>query len=106
VAEVDSSLVVDVLTGHVVLADLIVEAAAGAADRRHHIIARHELRNVVADFQHPAETFVTDHEKVVTGRRLAIFRCVDLFVRAIDADAQHLHQDATSVRDLMDRGFG
>lgn len=53
---------------------------------RHDRVLRHELRDIEPDFDYLAETFVTDHEEVVAGRRLTVFPCVDFLVPAIDAD--------------------
>jgi hypothetical protein len=45
---------------------------------------------------------MADHEEVIARGSLAIFSGVNLFIRAIDADAQHLHQHASAIGDFVD----
>ena len=92
--QVDPPLVVHVVRRHVVGADPVVDARAGPADGRHHVVARRQLGHVGPDRLHPAEALVAGHEKVVARRRGAVLGRVDLLVGAVHADPQHLDQHA------------
>src|SRR5262249_25147608 len=48
---------------------------------------------------------MADDEKVVAVGRRTVLRGIDLLVRAVDADAQHPHQDAAASGDVIDRGL-
>ena len=79
------------------------------AHGRHDVITRFHFSHVWANCFNLSKTLVTDDQKIVSRRRLAVLGGVDLFVRAIDADAQHAHQHAASIRDVADfrrRQFG
>jgi hypothetical protein len=45
---------------------------------------------------------MADHEEVIAGRSLAIFSGVDLFIRAVNANLQNLHEHASAIGDLVD----
>jgi hypothetical protein len=96
--QIDATLVVLVISGHILQADLIVQAVTRTPDRGNHVVAWPEEGDVGADGFDPSESFVTDHEEVVPGWRLTVFRGVDLAIGPVDAHAEHAHQDAASVR--------
>src|SRR5262249_61673032 len=54
----DATLEVDLVGGHVVCADLVVNTGASAADRGNHIVARRQLAYLRPDGLHTPEVFM------------------------------------------------
>ena len=106
VAQVDPALEVDVVGGHVVGADQVVEARARPADGGHDVVAGLHLGHVLPDRLDPAEPFVADDQEVMPVGGGAVLRRVDLLVRPVDADAQDLDEDAPAAGDVVHRGLG
>ena len=101
----DAALEVFVVGGHVVGADLVVDAAAGPPHRGDHVIAGLELGDVGADRFHLPEALMSDHEKVVAVGSGAVFGGIDFLVGAVDADLQDADQHAASVGHIVDTGL-
>src|SRR5262245_60237317 len=104
VAEVDATLVVGLLAGHIVGADEVVDRAAGAADGGGDVVARLNALHVGADFLNDAKGLVTDDEVAVAWRSVAVEGVVDLAVGGIDADFQHADEDAFAAGNVGDFG--
>jgi hypothetical protein len=102
VQQVDATLVVRLVRGCVVDADPVVDAGTGSSDGGHHVIAGFEPAHVRPNLQHAPERLVPGHQEVVALRGVAVLGVVDLLVCPIHADAQHLHQNAASVGDVVD----
>ena len=99
-SQIDAALVIDLVGGHVLQANLIVDAAAGAA---HAGDDKHAWPNggghVGANADDLPKVFVAGDEEVGPLRRLPILGLVDFAVSAIDAHAQHLDQYAAPAWD-------
>ncbi len=63
----------------------------------HDKVARLDLRDLVAHFDDLAETFVTDDQMFAPGRSVAVLSLVNLSVRGIDADLEHLPQHGATI---------
>ena len=105
VTQVDAALVVDVVGGHVVGADEVVNTLAGAAHGGDDIVAGLHFGDIRPDRFDLAKAFVADDEVIVSGRRCAVFGGVDFFVGAVNADAQNFYQYAAAVWNLIQRRF-
>ena len=103
VAQVDAALVVRVVGGHVVGADQVIDALAGAAHGGDDVVAGLHFGDIRPDGFDLAEALVADDQEVVSGRRRAVFGGVDFFVGSVHADAQNLYQHATAVGNLIQR---
>src|SRR5690242_8576729 len=103
VAQVDAALVVDVIGGHVIGSDKVVDALTGATYGGDDVVAGLHFGDIRPDSFHLSETFVADDEKVVSGRCCAVFRSIDLLVGTIDADAENFYQDSAAVWNLIHR---
>ena len=97
----DSPLEVDLVGGHVVGTDLVVDAAAAPPDSGHHVITGLEFGDVGADGLDAAEVLVAHDQEVVALGRRAVLGGIDLFVGAVHATAQQAHQHAATVRHLI-----
>src|SRR6185437_15900983 len=100
VQQVDAALVIDLVGGHVLQTNLVVDALAGAAhagDDKH--AGPDGAGHVGANADHLPKVFVAGDEKVGAIRRLPILGLVDFAVGAIDAHAQHLDQHAAPAGD-------
>ena len=98
--QVDSTLVVCVVRGHVICADLVVERSAWAPDSGDNVIATLQLGHVLPNFLNNSERLMAYREIVKSGRGCAVFCCIDFLVGAIDADAQDLHQYTATIWNL------
>ena len=87
VTQIDATLEVRIVRRHVVRADQIVDARAGPAHSSHYVITRLHFSHVWTNRFNLPETFMTNDQEILSGRRLAILSGIDLFVRAIDTDA-------------------
>ena len=87
VAQVDAALEVTVVGRHVVCADQVVDACTWSAYSRDHVVSRFYVSYVWTNGLNLTKTLMTDDQKIVTRRSLAILGGIDLFVRTIDADA-------------------
>jgi len=70
---------------------------AGATHRGDDVVSGSEKRDVWTDGLYTSESFVTDHEKVVTVGSMAVLRGVDLAIGAVHTDPKHPHQDAAPI---------
>ena len=73
VQQVNAALVIDLLARHVRRADLIVDRAARAADRRGDVIARFQIAHVGANCFDNAKRFVPQDQKAEARRRHPYF---------------------------------
>src|SRR5215217_1441928 len=64
-------------------------------------VARLEPAYVRPNLQYAPERLVADNQELVTHRSFAILGVVDFLVSPIQADAQHLHQNATPAEDVV-----
>ena len=96
--QVDPALVVDVLRREVLEADGSVKRRIRPAHARDNVAAQADrVRHIRPDLEHAAEVLVADDQEVVARRSRAVLAGVDLLVGAVDADAQDLDPDATSI---------
>src|SRR5262249_13653778 len=98
VAQVNTPFEIGIVGGHVVCADLIVYSHTWTADRGDDIGARLKLGNIRANSFNTPETFVTQHQEVITRRSRAVFRSIDFLVGTVDTNAEHLDKNAAAVR--------
>jgi hypothetical protein len=91
--QVDVPLVVRIVGGDVVGADAI---------GRHHVVAGTETAHPRLDLQYSPERLVTGDQKVVALRGGAVLGVVDLLVRSVHPDAQHLDEDAAAAGYVVD----
>src|SRR5581483_7005224 len=104
--QVDPPLVVGIVGRHVVRADQVVNAIAGAAHGGNDVVSRFQFRDFRSDGLYLPESFVANDKELVARRRSTIFGGIDFFVGAVYAYAQDLHQHSTTVRNLIERGLG
>src|SRR5262249_15643370 len=97
----DAALEVDRVGGHVVCADLVVDAGASAADCGNNVVARRKLAYVRPDGLHAPEVFMTDREKIESIRSGAVLGGIDLFIGAVDAAAEQPDEHAAAIRDFV-----
>lgn len=83
VAQVDTALEVGIVGGHVISADLVVDAGPRPAHSGHHVVARLEFRDFRTYCFHSSKAFVTGDKEIIPLRRRAVLSCVDLFIRAV-----------------------
>ena len=102
VAEVDPPLVIDLLAGDVVAADLVEERLAGPADGAGDVVAGLDLGHLVAHLDDLPEALVADDQVVAAGRGVAVEGLVDLAVGGVDADLEHLDQHGPPFGDAAD----
>ena len=105
-AQVDAALEVDVVGGHIVLADGVIDAVSRATDGGDDVVARSQPRDVRSDPLHPAETLVTDDQEVVALRGLTILGGVDLLVGSVDSHTKNCDQHSAPVGNVGLRRFG
>ena len=102
--QVDSALVVDVVRGEVLEADLPIDARAGPTDARDDVSTGHDrIGHVRPDLLDDAEVLVADDQEVGARRGCTVLGGVDLLVRAVDADAEDANEHAPVLRDVLDR---
>src|SRR2546425_1694003 len=76
-AQVNATLIVHVIGGHVLEANLIVNAVSRSAYRCHDIGSRRDrIRYVRTHLHYLAKVFVTGDEELLSLRRHAVFRCI------------------------------
>src|SRR5271167_3438542 len=68
----DATLEVLIVGGHVVGADLVVEAISRAAHRSHYVIAGFELGDIGANLFHLSEALMPNHQKLIAVGRCAV----------------------------------
>jgi hypothetical protein len=103
VQEVDAAFVVRVVRRHVLKPDLVVDRVARPAHSGDDEPSRLDrARDVRPHLEHAPEVLVPDDEEVVAGRRHAVLRLVDLLVRSVHPDPQHLDEDAAAARHVVD----
>src|SRR5215510_11125015 len=105
VAQVDPTLEVGVVRGHVVRPDQVVDARARATNGGDDIVARPNLRHVRPDGLDLPKALVSDDQEVESSGRRTVLGRVDFLVGTVDADAEYLDQDAATARDLVHGGF-
>ena len=106
VQQVDAALVIHFLARDIRAADAVVDRRAGTANRTRHELSRTDLGDVRPNGFHSPEHFVAQDKKLEPGRRIAVFRLVDLFVGGVHADFQDFDQDTSSPLDIVKRRFG
>ena len=92
----DATLEVHVIRRVVRLADTVVDARARPAYGSDGDFAGRQLAHAVSHLLDTPEALVPEDEVVISGRRRAVLRFVDLAVGAVDADAEDAHEDAPS----------
>ena len=102
VAKVDAPLEVGIVGGHVVRADQVIETSPRSPNCGDDIISRLQLSHIRTNRFHPAETFMSDDQKVVSRRSCAVFCGIDLFVGAIHSDAKNSNQHSSPIGNLVD----
>src|SRR5262249_4525513 len=85
-AQVDAALVVDIVRGHVVGADLVVDTVTRPTHGGHDVVARTKLSHVGPHGFYPSEALVPDDQEVISRGRCPVFRGVDLLVGSVNAD--------------------
>src|SRR5258708_20225730 len=91
-AQVNATLIVYVIGGHVLEANLIVDAVSRSAYRCHNIGSRRDrIRYVRTHLRHLPEVFVTGDEELLSLSPVAVFRSIDSLLCAITTHAHHLH---------------
>jgi hypothetical protein len=65
-----------------------------------------ETLHVGLGLQHAPEGLVASYQEVIALRGITVLSVVYLLVRAVHAHAQHLEQNASSVRNVVDPGSG
>src|SRR5437763_16770092 len=88
VPQIDATLVVDIVRGHVVGADHVVDTAAWATNRGDDVVTGLEFGNVRPNLFDATETFMPDDEELVSWRGGAVFRRIDFFVGSVHAYAK------------------
>ena len=96
-AEIDATLEVGVVGGHVLQADPVVDARSWAPYGRYNVVACLEVRNLWSCLLDHAEALMPDDQVVVTGWRRAVLGGVDLLVGTVDADTENLDEHAAAV---------
>ena len=102
VAEVDAALVVDLLPGEIVAPDLVVNGSTRPPDRARDKVAGLHLGHPVAHLHDLPEALMADDQVLAPRRRVAVERLVDLSIRSVDTDLEHLHPHGPALRDLTD----
>src|SRR4051812_6508928 len=100
--QIDAALIVDVVGCHVIRTDEIVNTVSGAANGGHDVVSGLEFRHVGTDCLDTTKAFMSGYEKVITCGRGAIFGGINLFVSAIDTDAEHLDEHPSTIWDGLD----
>src|SRR5258706_164242 len=91
--QVYAALVIHIIGGHILQANLVVDAVAGTAYGCHDIGSwSNSVRDIGANLHHTSKVLVTGDEEVAALRCLAIFGFIDLFIGAINAHTENLHQ--------------
>ncbi len=105
VQRIDAALKIDIIGGHVLQADLVIDTLSRAAYTCHDIRSRSNgIRNMWTDPHHLAKVPVTRDEEVTALRGHAVFGLIDFFIGAVNAHAQNLHQyTAPTVQSLQTR---
>jgi predicted amidohydrolase len=101
VAEVNPALIIRIVGGHIVRADLIVDTLTGPANRRDDIIARLKVRDVWTDSFHTPKALVTEDQEVISWRRGAVFRSIDLLVGTINANPQDFDENSAAIGHIL-----
>jgi hypothetical protein len=104
-AQVDAALVVDVVGGHVIGADQVIDTLAGPAHGGDDIVVGSQFGHVRAYGFHAAEAFVADDQEIVSWRGGAVFGRVDFLVGTVHTDTKNLYQYSPAVGDLVELGL-
>src|SRR2546425_9928143 len=95
-----------VVSGHVVGADLVVNARAGSADGRRDVVAGPELWHGGPPLFDLPQTLMAENEGIVARRRRSVFRGGGLLFGAVPAHAQGFDQPTASVGHILKPGVG
>jgi hypothetical protein len=106
VQQVDPALEVHLVAGDVVPANQVVQRRSRPPHRAGAQVPRLDVFHLGADRLDDPEALVSQHQKVVPLRRIAVERLVNLGVCRVDADLQRPHQHAPPVEDVVEPRFG
>src|SRR5262249_1377756 len=101
--EVDPAFEIRIVSGHVLGADLIVEAGSRPAHGGGDVITGLEFADVRSNLLDTAKTLVAHNEVIVSGRRCAVFTAIDLLVCAVHSNAKDFDEDSAAVRNIVQR---
>src|SRR5262249_42108238 len=106
VAEIDAPFEVDVVGGHILQPDPVVNAETRPAHHGHDVVPGNKLRYAWSDLFHAAEALMPYHEKIETLWSGAVLGCVDFLVGTVHTDAKDLYQNSASAGDVRGGRFG
>ena len=84
----------------------IPNVGTGSFDGGHHVVGGLETSHAFADLQHAPEGLAASYQDVAALRGVTVLGVVYLLVRTVHAHAQHLDQNASSVRNVVHPGSG
>src|SRR5258708_28660170 len=97
-AQVNATLIVHVIGGHVLEANLIVNAVSRSPYCCYDKGSRRDrIRHVRTNLYHLAEVFVTGNKELLAFGRVAVFCRIDFLVRAVNAYPHPRPQDSATV---------
>ena len=101
--QIDPALVIHLFTGDIRTTNPVINGSARTTNGAGHIVPGLHFSDCSTNLFHNPETLVTNHQKVVARRSIAVQSVVDLAIRCVHSDLQHPHKHSTAIRNVTHR---
>ena len=103
--QIDTAFIVSLLAGHVVSPDLIVDRSARTTNGGRDIVPNPNVANIGADLEDYPKGFMSEHQVVIARGSVPIQRVIDLSIRCVNSNLEHLDQYTFSILDRVQFGL-